>query len=247
MAVDVPSKPRLRLGPGTHAIKGLKTPGAWFEDGSYFCKAAGGEGITCLPFHWPTALAGWEFWKPWFGVEPDLRDWEIPARNALEIHQPSEVDPIYWPRPSRVHWAVHSHGVNPIIIACALGLRINVLITVSSPVRVDVLTRYGQRARRNIGYHLHFWSANDRTQAAGGMGDGYTGILREYRYANRHGEVIYAADENVPLPEAAGHSGLVNEAQWRDKLQLAFDRVKSRDGRDDLVPIRAAVPKLTRG
>lgn len=237
-----PLRPRVRLAPGTHAITGLKGRGDWYHDGSDFCRFFGDHGIDCVPFHWPTALAGFEFWLPWFGFEPNLGDWEIPAVHAKEIYQPSEVDPVHWPRPSRVHWVGHSHAAQPLLMACAMGLRINLLVTVCSPVRVDVLERYGPRARKNIGYHLHYWSVGDRVQAAGAVGDSYFGTLREFTYIRRSGEVIYRADEHIQLPEVCGHSGLLHRAEFRAELLTAIDRIRSRDGRDDLMPARKDAP-----
>lgn len=230
-------KARLTLTPGTHAIRarrgGLRRRGDWFHDGADVPEFFFDRGIATVFFPWQTALAGWEFWKPWVGIEPDLLDWEVPALNLKEKFQPAEVDPAYWPRPSRVHGAAHSHGVNPWIIAAAQGLRINVLISVCSPVRCDVLDKYGEAARANIGYHLHYYAQGDRIQLAGGVGDGRLGVLRDFNY-ERDGKLIYKCDETIVLPERAGHSGLLHKPEFRDELLTAAQRILDRDGRDDL-------------
>lgn len=229
-------KARLTLGPGTHAIKGgLRTRGDWFHDGSELCEFFFNQGIGCSYFPWPTALAGFEFWKPLLGMKPNLLDWEVPALNAKDRFQPIEVSPEYWPRPSRIHWLVHSHGINPVLIACAMGLRINVLVSVCSPVRCDVLEKYGELARLNIGYHLHYYAEGDRIQFAGGLGDGHLGVLRDFNYS-RGGRTIYRCDETVRLPEDAGHSGLLHEPKYRTELLTAAELILDRDGRDDLLP-----------
>jgi len=227
-------KARVTLGPGTHAIKGgLRSRGDWYHDGSDVCEFFADHFIATSYFPWPTALAGAEFWRPWLGLPAKLADWEVPALNAKERFQPSEVDPIYWPRPSRIHWLVHSHGIQPVLIACAMGLRINVLVSVCSPVRADVLNKYGAAARQNIGYHLHYWSHGDRVQLAGGVGDGHSGVLRDFTYS-RAGRLVYRCDETIELPEAAGHSGLLHHVQYRPQLFTAIERILVRDGKDDL-------------
>lgn len=228
-------KARVTLGPGTHAIKGLRSRGDWFHDGSEFCARAGNRGLACSYFPWPTALAGAEFWKPWVGIKPDLGDWEIPALNAKERHQPSEVEPRYWPRPSRIHWFTHSHGAEPIIIACALGLRINVLVTVSAPIRADVLYEYGERARQNIGYHLEYRSLNDRIQKAGGVGDGHWGTMWSFADFTIGDRQIFKPDDTIVMPEECGHSQLLHNPKYMDALDTAFQIILDRDGRDDLL------------
>lgn len=227
-------KARLTLTPGTHAIKGgMRRRGDWFHDGADVPEFLFDRGIATVFFPWSTALAGWEFWKPWFGIEPDLADWEVSGWNLKERFQPIEVEPRYWPRPSRVHGAAHSHGINPWFVAAALGLRINVLVSVCSPVRCDVLDKYGEAARANIGYHLHYYAQGDRVQLAGGIGDGRLGVLRDFNY-ERDGKLIYKCDETIVLPERAGHSGLLHKAEYRDELLTAVERILQRDGRDDL-------------
>lgn len=236
-------KARVILGPGTHAIKGgLRSRGSWFHDESELVGFLFDRGIASTYFPWATALAGFEFWRPWLGLPPALADWHVPALHIKERYQPSEVERRYWPRPSRIHALVHSHGAQPFLIAAGLGLRINVLITVSSPVRCDVLDQYGPVARKNIGYHLHYYSKCDRVQAAGGLGDGRFGVLRDFDYS-RDGEQIYKCDETVVLEEACGHSGLLHEAKYRSELLTAVELILARDGRDDLVaPLNIDVP-----
>lgn len=229
-------KARVTLGPGTHAIKGgLRSRGDWFHDGSEFCEFAFEHGLACSYFPWPTALAGAEFWKPWLGLKPDLGDWEIPALNLKERFQPSEVDPKYWPRQSRINILTHSHGAQPAVIAAALGLKIGVLVTVSAPIREDVIYQYGELARKNIGYHLEYFSTNDRIQLAGGVGDGHRGVMRRFQHCTIAGRVPYAADDFVEMPEACGHSGILHDRKFMVELVEAFQLIIDRDGRDDLI------------
>lgn len=227
---------RITLGPGTHAIKGgLRSRGDWFHDGSDFCELADSFGLECRYFPWPTALAGAAFWKPWLGIKPDLGDWEIPAMNLQERFQPSEIPPAHWPRQSRINILTHSHGAQPALIAAAMGLKIGVLVTVSAPIRADVLYTYGERARKNIAYHLEYFSHDDRIQMAGGFGDGHAGTMRRFSDYRVNGRVLYAADDFVAMPEACGHSGLLHDMKFMSELKTAFQVILDRDGRDDLI------------
>lgn len=226
-------KARVTLGPGTHAIKGgLRSKGDWFHEGSDFCKLAADNLLACDYFPWTTALAGAEFWKPWFGIKPDLQDWEIAALNLKEWFLPRMVEPQYWPRPSKVHLITHSHGAQPAIIAAALGLKINVLVTVSAPIREDVLEEYGERARKNIRYHLEYFSINDRIQLAGGFGDGHFGYMRKFGDFKVNGTAPYTANEFVMMPEACGHSQLLHDPRYMGEMRTAFQRILQRDGDD---------------
>jgi hypothetical protein len=228
-------KARLTLGPGTHAIRGgLRSAGDWFHDGSDFCARAFDHGLACSYFPWPTALGGIAFWKTWVGQQPDLGDWEIPALNLKERFQPEEVNPIYWPRQSRINIITHSHGAQPTLIAAALGLKIGVLVTVSAPIRADVLFNYGEHARKNIAYHLEYFSVEDRIQMAGGLGDGHFGVMRRFGDYQVNGRAPYAADECITMPEPCGHSGLLHDVKYMSELETAFQRILDRDGRDDL-------------
>jgi hypothetical protein len=228
-------KARVTLGPGTHAIRGgLRSRGDWFHDGSDFCELAFTHGLACNYFPWPTALAGFAFWKTWLGMRPDLGDWEIPALNLKERFQPTEVEPGYWPRQSRIHVITHSHGAQPAIIAAALGLKINVLVTVSAPIRADVLYTYGELARKNIGCHLEYYSVNDKIQLAGGIGDGHTGVMRRFGDYTVNGRAVYQADDTIVMPEACGHSQLLHNLKYMPALKTAFQVILDRDGRDDL-------------
>ena len=224
-------KATVTLGPGTHAIKGgLRSRGDWFHDGSDFCKLAAEHHIQCDYFPWTTALAGAEFWKPWLGIKPNLQDWEIAALNLKEMFLPRKVDSQYWPQPSRVHLITHSHGAQPAIIAAALGLKINVLVTVSAPIRQDVLQEYGARARRNIRFHLEYFSINDRIQMAGGFGDGHYGVMRRFGDFKVNGESVYRADEPIVMPEECGHSELLHNPKFMGEMRTAFQRILDRDG-----------------
>lgn len=231
-------KARLTLGPGTHAIKGgLRSRGDWFHDGSNFCELAYSHGIACNYFPWPTALAGAAFWKPWLGIKPDMQDWEIPALNLKERFQPIEIPEQHWPRQSRINILTHSHGAQPVIIAAALGLKINVLVTVSAPVREDVLYTYGERARKNIAFHLEYRSLNDRIQFAGGVGDGHWGPMWSFADFKVNGRRIWTPNDDVLLPEECGHSRVLHDPKFIGELLTAFQLIVERNGRDDLCAV----------
>lgn len=224
---------------GTWGYRGLFDQNHWATHGSPVTQYLEGHGLRLLTdsrgrgFTWTTALDGWQITRRIFGKPTDISDWEVGAACLCDYYLPPSVDPMYHVPGSKVIVLAHSHGANPAIIAAALGLKINVLVTVSSPVRVDVLRKYGREARPNIGYHLHYWSDGDRLQAAGGAGDGHYGIIREYAFSEQHAP-IYACNQNVRLPRAADHSGLLHEPSWFSELLTAVDIIKTRYGRDDL-------------
>ncbi len=173
-------------------------------------------------FSWTSAIAGAEVWRRLFGSEPSILDWEVGAVNLLDFHLPMTVQSEHHLPGCRTHVIAHSHGGNLPYIAAAMGLRINCLATISTPIRMDVLNRFGPEARANIGYHVHYYSDDDFTQMLGGAGDGHIGLIRKHPYA----------DVNVRLPENAGHSGLLENPFYFGELLTFVDEVLRRDGNE---------------
>lgn len=170
-------------------------------------------------FTWGTRLAGFQVWRRLFGQKPSLQDWEVGAANFYDYHRPATVEPRHFLRGRNLHSICHSHGGNLPYIACsAYGLHINVLVTVSTPIRWDVLKVHGEKARQNIGHHIHYWSEGDEIQAAGEAGDAHLGWVREHPFA----------DENIKLPKEAGHSGLLENPFYFEELLTFVERVHER-------------------
>lgn len=228
---------------GTWGYRGLLDQNHWATQGSPVADYLELHGLKLITdrqgrgFTWTTALDGWQFWRRIVGKHPDISDWEVGGACLKDYYMPPTVPDEYWTPGSKVIVIAHSHGVNPAIIAAALGMKINVLVTVSSPVRVDVLRKYGAAARKNIGFHLHYWSDGDRMQAVGGAGDRHYGIIREYASSEDH-QAIYVCNKNVPLPREAGHSGLLHEVSWFGELLTAVEIIQERYGRADYLECR---------
>lgn len=110
----------------------------------------------------------------------------------------------------------HSHGGNVALCAAAAGLRIHTLVTVSMPVRDDMMA-IARAALPNIGVWWHV--ASDRSDAVQWLGelfDGAFGIVREHPLAHKNVRV-----------KAVGHSRLLEDPavfpEWekpRDTVSL---------------------------
>lgn len=181
-------------------------------------------------FSWSTSLEGFQIWRRLFMRRAGLGAWEVGAVNLVDYHMPQTVDPRFHLKGCDTHIVAHSHGGNLPYIAAALGLKINVLVTVSTPVRMDVLHKYGTDGRKGIGFHIHYYSEGDRTQAMGELGDDYFGVMRKHPLA----------DLNLALPQAAGHTGLLNNPFYFDKLLTAVSHIHRRHGRPDYLELRHA-------
>lgn len=213
---------------GTWAWKG-SSAGQWYDAGSPWSARMRLRGFEhqhllvgdARPFVWTTDLNGQQFWRRWFGRSPNLNDWQAAGHNLLNYCVPA-IAPDRRIRPCDLHVIAHSHGLQPILFACADGLRINTLVSVGSPVRADMLEA-AQRARRNIGCWWHFYSDfTDRWQWLGEVGDGRLGVVRQHQLA----------DHNIALP-GVGHSNILTDIRlftevWSGPLNL----IRSRHGRD---------------
>lgn len=110
----------------------------------------------------------------------------------------------------------HSHGLQVVLYACANhGMRVNVLISVGSPVRKD-MEEIAKKARLNIGHWIHIHSdKSDKWQWLGELFDGKFGIVREHPLADRN--------DFVPK---VGHSELLRDPKkyplWKQKGWLDY-------------------------
>jgi hypothetical protein len=154
------------------------------------------------PFLWNTAVGGLEFWWRFLsdkGTAPDHRDWAT-AGHHLRLWVELQKVP-YRDR----NFVLHSHGLQPLMYACAQGLVVRNVITVCSPVRADMET-VTALARPRIGHWLHISDPeDDATQAAGSMFDGSVRLNRRHP----------AADVNDQVP-GINHSNSLHEGEYLD-------------------------------
>lgn len=117
----------------------------------------------------------------------------------------------------------HSHGLQPILYACAEGLKIDRLLSITGPIRGD-MADVARAARPNIRRWVHVHADEDWTQVGGALLDGVWGIHRVAEWAHPDG-TITRADENVKIP-GVGHSGLLRDAEhfhwWIDAGLIPF-------------------------
>lgn len=190
--------------------------------------------VTCdaqgRAFTWSTSLTGHQLFRRLLTRRPNLTAWEVGAVNLINYQMPDTVEAKYHRKGCETHMIAHSHGGNLPYIAAAMGLKINVLVTVSTPVRHDVLELYGDEGRKNIGYHIHYWSVNDKTQIAGSWADGHKGIVQAHPLA----------DLNIRLAESFGHTGLLKERGYFSELLTAAEHIHLRHGRADYLELRHA-------
>lgn len=186
---------------GTWAWRDQDKPTAWFNSTSPFAQqlaVAGYAPLRTWPFLWTTKLNGTDGWRRWFArfiprawERGDHVDW-IAGGEALY----SYCEAAKWPDLV----IAHSHAGQVVAYACARrGLQIPLLITVSTPVRSDLLLEYAA-TRERVGRWIHLFDPDaDPIAWAGGFGDGHVSASR-----------IMPQAENYPLT-GAGHSGALND------------------------------------
>jgi hypothetical protein len=106
----------------------------------------------------------------------------------------------------------HSHAGNGAFYAAALGLKIECLVTVGTPV-VGGMDDVIRKARPNIARWLHLYSPRDWTQLAGELLDGRWGWRRKFDKPGM------AADVNDEMPR--GHGNVLRD---EDLFSLWVDR-----------------------
>ncbi len=191
---------------GTHGWRGQPT-GGWWQWPSPWLSYMHRHGCTPFnrqrPFVWSTQLQGHRIWRRWLGLQDRHLAWECAADNLYAYLVP----PVHGGSCSGVHASAdetrivcHSHGLQVVLFAAAMGLRIKTLISVGSPVRADMLG-VAEVARPRIGHWLHLHSdTSDTWQVLGGIGDGVFGIVRAHPLA----------DENRAVPHV-GHTGVLTD------------------------------------
>lgn len=194
--------------PGTWGWRDRDTPNAWFQASSPFAQQIAAGGYTPLrpwPFLWTTRINGSDGWRRWLTwVLPrswetsDHLDWQA-GGEALFSYCEAE----RWPDCV----IAHSHGGQVVAYACAQrGLKIPLLITVSTPVRSDLRLEYA-KARLNVGRWIHIFDTDADPMAwAGQFGDGSVSFSRLMPEAENYGI------------KGVGHTGALNDPRVVQRL-----------------------------
>jgi hypothetical protein len=195
--------------PGTHGWRGQLTGEWWCPDSEFwdFLRARGFRPIGGMsyPFAWSTDLNGHRFWRRLLGSNDWHSDWEAGGRALYYYLRPyNDLDDRYTPIDER-NIVAHSHGLQVVLKACAMGLKINSLISVMSPVREDMRAD-AMLARPNIARWLCLHSDHsDATQRRGSWFDGALGVVRAHPLADRA----------VSMP-GMGHSKVIRDPECFD-------------------------------
>lgn len=97
----------------------------------------------------------------------------------------------------------HSHGGQVAAYAAANGTKMDVLVTMATPVRKDMIEVY-KDAQQEVGLWIHIHSnRSDWMQWLGSWFDGSWKLRRRMKYA----------DIQISLP-GVGHSGMLDPAVW---------------------------------
>jgi hypothetical protein len=173
---------------GTHGWRG-KVKGEWWRDTSPFASFMLSRGLAHLaagrrPFIWSTDLNGHRFWRRMLGFNDFHSDWEAAGHSLGFYLRPfNDLDDRYVPIKHR-NLIVHSHALQPVLYACAYGLKINSLVSVMSPVRQDMMP-VAEHARPNIARWLCLHTdQSDSTQLLGELGDGRLRPVRRHPLAD---------------------------------------------------------------
>ena len=187
---------------GTFTVPAKGT--AWHMTNSDFHLAAQAAGLNDPwwdgAFEWSGdldgALAGKRAHTDWEAAGKSLRYFLSPTPAALR------------------NVVTHSHGLQVALYAAASGSRIENLVSITGPVRVDLLD-VAKAARPNIGKWLHIWCPTDMVQFLGGCS-----LDMSFNWPKR---VHPFADENLRIPKV-GHSGLLSDPT---KIPIAIQAITS--------------------
>lgn len=219
-----------------NAIPYIAIPGTgawnsnWYKDGPWTknmlkggfvqFKRRTGNGKLRI-FEWDTDLAG-AGWRSLFFMKPSYRDW-IASGGSLCDHVEGFLPPL------ETNIVAHSHGLEVALVAAALGLKINCLVSVMSPPRLDVTMLLDgvdinvlQAARPNINWWMHLYSdPTDKWARRGMFGNGKIEIRPNFSHpwADLNGN---GRGTNRFIP-GVGHSGVLND----EKLFEIWDEVQS--------------------
>jgi hypothetical protein len=156
----------------------------WWHPDSHWSnemRSLGMEPLRPDPFVWSTDLDGTILQKIF--QHRRYADW-IAAAHALKFYTQGHEDFVL---------ISHSHGGQVALLGCKLGVKAGALITISTPVRDDVLDETAFVAPKPW---IHTYSGWDKMQWLGELFDGIFGIRRQMPGA-------------INLKYDLGHSGLL--------------------------------------
>lgn len=205
--------------PGTHAYDGSPETSDWYHPQSalsrYFAETFGLSHVSPDdPWCWTTDLDGFRLWQRLRGKGSLGMDWLVAGKTFRQWVTHNGCGQGGVPMTDR-NVICHSHGLQPILYACAEGLKLRALVSVSSPVRSDLIENgIAAAAAKNIGHWTHVHAdRTDRIQWLGTIADGMLGITRAHPLAHR----------NVAIA-GVGHSKILNDPErfniWRDERLL---------------------------
>lgn len=190
--------------PGTHAWDGEKKD--WYSPGEPFhemIKTIDDFELVSPEDHfvWSTRLGGVGFGRGdlvvyraagvnlyHYAVPPRCREQQIPSDDLVVIS--------------------HSHGLQPVLFAAKMGLKIDLFIDICGPVRKDMLP-IAEMAKPNIKRWVHIHAGRrDRWQWLGTLFDGRVGIIRRHPLAH----------ENLPVPET-DHGGVTRDPRYHSLIR----------------------------
>jgi hypothetical protein len=136
---------KVALVAGTHGYRGLQAPDQWWWPTSPLAQMLEDEGHEIVglerPFVWTTNVNG-------IGGKVHHVDWRCGGESFYTYCVPP-LCPDQRVRPTDLAVVCHSHGLQPVLYAAEAGLKIECLISVSSPVRKD-MADVARAARPNI-------------------------------------------------------------------------------------------------
>lgn len=177
---------------GTWGLRPDRQSSAWWRDGSPWTQFMAGHGIAPLvpadPFYWSTDLGH----TAWLSGGQALK-WY----GDLYIHRFSTAG---------IRIIVHSHGLQPALHAARLGLPIDTLVSLSSPIRTDMELTVVDEARPSIRRWLHVRAQEfDLMDWAGSLFDGGGWDL--------HRHIPTKADLTDTVP-GISHSNIIVDPSW---------------------------------
>ncbi len=149
---------------GTFGFRGSIPVGAWWAPSSPFASMLAEMGLDVAgsrpgerPFIWSSDLDG--------VFESEHVDWKAGGSSLYEYVVPSLCAGARI-APSETTIIAHSHGLQPVLYAAAQNLHIGHLVSVCSPIRLD-MAPVMKAARQNVGRWTHLYSPDDPIQLAG--------------------------------------------------------------------------------
>lgn len=169
------------------------------------------------PFEWSSALAISDHDPAWRTAGLALK-WYVDARLDQETAATME---LRLGRPPSVELVAHSHGGQVVAHALAAGLRVKRVVTVGTPVRLDVADEWA-RGRVNIAQDwTHIWTEEvvrpfdpdaQPYQLLGSLPSGLPSISGLYDIPR----VFDAATRNIKIEPPTTHHGLMFGPLWNE-------------------------------